>query len=338
MSARRTAPTTELGAGEQVFELLRPRLLAALERAPLFGALSRAERKSVAGLAELRRYEDGVAVVRAGERGTAFYVVLEGEALVRTAEGGERHLRAGDHFGELSLLDDAPRSASVSAHGPLTTARITRRGFSRLLREDPSLAAGLLPGLVLVVRDLERLETRRAPDLGRISPETTAGDRGETSAAPLPGGETMPSDAPPALLRRVALFAELPERHLRRVARLTTVQRYADGSTLVVAGAKGDSMHVILGGGARVRTPGGAAHELEAGDCFGELALLDGGPRSATVVARGELTTARIRRVEFRRILHDEPAVAQGLLRGLVTMVRDLQQAMGGTTADEGLE
>jgi CRP-like cAMP-binding protein len=67
------------------------------------------------------------------------------------------------------------------------------------------------------------------------------------------------------------------------------------------------------------------------GDCFGELALLDGGPRSASIVASGELTTARIRRLDFRRVLHDDPVLARGLLNGLVRTVRDMQQATGKT-------
>ncbi|MBE0528286.1 MAG: cyclic nucleotide-binding domain-containing protein, partial [Thermoleophilia bacterium] len=75
--------------------------------------------------------------------------------------------------------------------------------------------------------------------------------------------------------------------------------------------------------------PSGHSRELGADDCFGELALIDGAPRSATVSAIGELTTAKIMRSDFQKLLKAEPAVAIGLLDGLVGIVRDLQHAVG---------
>ena len=99
------------------------------------------------------------------------------------------------------------------------------------------------------------------------------------------------------LLRHVGVFEALNEQHLRRVAKLFTIERYADGDTVVLAGARGDSLHIVLNGRARVRTPGGHTRALGADDCFGELALIDGAPRSATVTAVGELTTAKLTQV-----------------------------------------
>jgi CRP/FNR family transcriptional regulator len=85
-------------------------------------------------------------------------------------------------------------------------------------------------------------------------------------------------------------------------------------------------MHIILDGRARVRTPSGHTAVLGEDDCFGELALIDGAPRSATVTAVGELTTAMVTRKEFQKLLKSEPEVAIGLLDGLVRTIRDLQQ------------
>jgi len=332
----RPAAMTELGAGEPVVELLHPRLLAVLERTPLFHALSRRHRRKVAQLAEFRRYEDGATIVRAGERGVAFYVVLDGEARVVTPDGLERRLTVGDCFGELSLLDGAPRAATVSAAGALTTARIARFDFSRLLREEPTLAVGLLPGLVLVVRDLLPADRQRVADLGRLRPSRSRGGEGDTAAEAV---ATVLDERTALgwrlLLGHVALFEELPERHLRRIARLATIERYADGSTVILAGAKGDSFHVILDGRARVRTPSGRTRTLEANESFGELALLDGAPRSATVVAVGQLTTAQIRRADFQRILRDEPTMAVGLSKSLVRTIRNMQQATRTSPAEE---
>ena len=92
-------------------------------------------------------------------------------------------------------------------------------------------------------------------------------------------------------------------------------------------GARGDAFYVVLDGQARVETPAGHAHALEPGDFFGELALLDGAPRSATVTASGELTTLRIGQSAFAKMLREEPTIGVGLAKGLATIARDLRSA-----------
>lgn len=324
---RRVLRTTELGGGEPVVELLHPRLLAALERSPLFHALSRRDRRKVARLAEFRSYGNGVIVVRAGQPGVALYVVLDGKAHAVPTRGQEVDLTTGDSFGELSLLDGAPRSATVSAAGTLTAARVARLDFSRLLKEEPAVAVGLLPGLVLIARDLLRTDAQSIPDVARLDPSRhgrTPRDTASKAAAAVL--EERTALAWRRMLAHVDLFTELPERHMRRLARLATIERHVDGATVVVAGAEGDSIHVILDGRARVRTPSGHTRTLEVGESFGELALLDGAPRSATVVAFGALTTARLRRADFQKALRDDPAMAVGLAKSLMLTIRDMQQ------------
>ena len=102
---------------------------------------------------------------------------------------------------------------------------------------------------------------------------------------------------------------------------------FTQGSQVVRAGARGDACYVILDGGAQVETPAGHTHKLSEGDYFGELALLDGAPRAATVSAIGSLRTARISRAAFLKLLKDEPAIGVGLAHGRVAIVRDLQEA-----------
>jgi CRP-like cAMP-binding protein len=130
------------------------RLLAETD-IPLFRGLSKRHLRRVARLAELRLSVGSKPVVLAGSRGDAFYIILDGSAEVRLADGSTVPLRPGDYFGELALLDGAPRAATVSAVGELTTARIARSAFLKLLREEPAIAVGLLPGLVGIVRELQ---------------------------------------------------------------------------------------------------------------------------------------------------------------------------------------
>jgi len=188
------------------------------------------------------------------------------------------------------------------------------------------LAVALLPGLALVARDLLRIDAQHIPDQGRVGERREGGD--ETSAE-AEGQALEGRDALSWLmvLRHVGVFEALPERQLHSLAKFVTVERFADGATVVVAGARGDSLHIILNGRARIRTPSGHSRALGADDCFGELALIDGAPRAATVSAVGELTTAKITRADFQKLLKADPEMAIGLLDGMLAILRDMQAA-----------
>ena len=325
MTSQPTPGPAEREAGQPVEGVLRSRQLETLERTPLFQALPRRHRKRVADLAELRRYSDGAAIVRAGEPGDSLHIVLEGEPQVVTRDGREHRFAPGDHFGELSLIDGAPRAATVTAVGEVTTGRVSRTDFQRVLCEEPTLAVALLPGLALVARDLLRIDAQNIPDHGRVGEWREGGSEvpSEADGRALEGRDAL---SWLMVLRHVGVFEALPERQLHSLAKFVTVERYMDGATVVVAGARGDSLHVILNGRARVRTPGGHSRALGADDCFGELALIDGAPRSATVSAVGDLTTAKIMRADFQKLLKADPEIAVGLLSGMLAIVRDLQQ------------
>ena len=75
--------------------------------------------------------------------------------------------RRGDHFGELALLDGAPRSATITATGSIATAKIRRNDFLALLKEEPAIGVGLAHGLVAIVRELQEAEGRKN---GRVRP------------------------------------------------------------------------------------------------------------------------------------------------------------------------
>jgi CRP-like cAMP-binding protein len=123
-------------------------------------------------------------------------------------------------------------------------------------------------------------------------------------------------------LEEVPLFEGLPKRHVRRVAKLARVRRFAPGTTLVRAGDSGRSFFVLLDGTAKVVRSGGRARRLGSGDYFGEMSLLDGAPRSADVVAEGEVLALTIDRGGFSKLLSAEPTLALTLLRTLAARVR----------------
>jgi CRP-like cAMP-binding protein len=143
------------GSREVAGTPLHPGWLPVLERVPLFQALSKRHLKRVGHLAEMKRFKKGAVIVKAGAKGDSFFVILDGGAEVTTLKGKTKKLEEGDYFGELALLDGAPRAATVTATGVLTTARIGRPAFQKLLKEDPAVGVGLAHGLVAIVRELQ---------------------------------------------------------------------------------------------------------------------------------------------------------------------------------------
>lgn len=129
-----------------------------------------------------------------------------------------------------------------------------------------------------------------------------------------------------SVLAEVPLFAHVPARSIKKIAAVGTIVRFEAGSPVVRAGQTGDSFYVVLDGkGSVVRPRKLPPVPIRAGAYFGEMALLDGEPRSATVVADTELTCLRLGRTAFAKILRSEPSVSEALLRVLAGRVRDLQ-------------
>jgi CRP/FNR family transcriptional regulator len=122
-----------------------------LGRVPLFDGLSRALLGRVAALTEEITYNAGRVIVEKDTPGRAFYVIVDGRARVVKGQivtaRREAELGPGDFFGELALLDGERRAATVIATTDLTTIRIERTDFRRLLREEPELALKLLEGM-----------------------------------------------------------------------------------------------------------------------------------------------------------------------------------------------
>jgi CPA1 family monovalent cation:H+ antiporter len=129
--------------------------LADLAAVSLFYGLPKRHQRRIAKLARVRRFTPGSMMVRAGDPGKSFCVLLGGSA--RVVRAGRRSLRLGrgDYFGEMALLDDAPRSADVVADSDVLALTIERPGFLKLLRDDPLIAQSLLRTLAARLREAE---------------------------------------------------------------------------------------------------------------------------------------------------------------------------------------
>jgi CRP/FNR family transcriptional regulator, cyclic AMP receptor protein len=131
-------------------------LMTVLGAVPLFEDLSKKQLRKVADLAEVARFMAGATLVKQGEIGDSFYVVLTGHAKVIANGRTVNRLLPGDHFGEISLLDGGPRTASVVAETEMTLVIVLQRHFLAMLTKDPEITLCLLEGMARTVRRLDR--------------------------------------------------------------------------------------------------------------------------------------------------------------------------------------
>jgi CRP/FNR family transcriptional regulator, cyclic AMP receptor protein len=126
---------------------------------PLFEGLSKKELAQVNRLGKVVETDAGATLVEEGSHGVGFHVILEGTATV-SVEGEQRAvLKAKDFFGELSLLDNGPRSATVTAETPLRTLWLDSYDFLGLVDRNPAIARKLLVEVARRLRQLERSHT-----------------------------------------------------------------------------------------------------------------------------------------------------------------------------------
>ena len=142
---------------------------------PLLRSLGARQLSRLAKLATRRSYRSGAVIVREGDTSMSFYVVLSGAVRIeRASEGGAvvplAEAGPAGFFGEMGLIDDQPRSATVVATEPTECALLTKWDFESELRHNPEIALALLPVLSQRLRDLQERLARTEPATGQGRP------------------------------------------------------------------------------------------------------------------------------------------------------------------------
>jgi len=259
--------------------------LALLGRVELFRVLDEEQRRELAGRMEEVVFSAGAFIVEEGTRDNCLYLLDSGGAEVRvTVEGSNitkpvARLEAGDFFGEMALLTGEPRRASVIAHLPVRCFRLRREDFDALVRARPEL-----------IDDLAGILARRLVELRAVREE------------------------------KFSLFDSIPEAEREALVACMEELTFGPGETIVREGARDEWMGILIRGEAEVRVAeeGGRVSRrvatLQGGDFFGEMSLLSGEPRAATIVARTPIHAYRLDREVFEdRYLREFPHMRERL-------------------------
>ena len=249
----------------------------------------------------------GEVLLREGDRGDALYVVIDGALGVTQASAGGAvvlgEVRRGEHVGELALLENAPRTATVAATTATRVLEVTRQGFDACVREFP-----------LATATLTRLsEYRRAwAGVRRVRPSTL---------------EVV------AMLAKV--FPEVPSQQLAAFADEVEWVTVPTGAVLFRQGEAGDALYFVVRGGLDVVAQRDDGQDVRLGDVgpgepVGEMALLSNEPRMATARANADSELIKLSRSGFEALVSAHPAAMALFAR---TMATRLSKAARGRSA-----
>ena len=132
---------------------------------------------------------------------------------------------------------------------------------------------------------------------------------------------------PEALLAQIDLFSGLSGREMKKLVRATKEVDHPAGHEVASEGRGAFGFHLILSGDATVTKNAEVIRELHPGDYFGEISMIDGKPRSATVTAGDGLKTLVLTHYAFQELIEEEPAFARGLLTLLCARLRAAEEA-----------
>ncbi len=128
-------------------------------------------------------------------------------------------------------------------------------------------------------------------------------------------------------LKRVPLFKGMSDKALGRVAQIAKEVSHPAGKTVLEEDRSAVGFHLILSGEAQATQAGSVVSTMGPGDYFGEMSLIDGKPRSASVVAKGDLRTLAIPAWNFDRLLDENPEMMRALLVTLSERIRHFRDA-----------
>jgi CRP/FNR family transcriptional regulator/CRP/FNR family cyclic AMP-dependent transcriptional regulator len=146
-----------IGRMFETYRVGRDEKIKHLERVPIFEDCSMKQLRRIADISTIVEVPERTVLCRAGEAGEEFFVLIDGTALVTLSPQRRGRISPGEFFGEMSLLDGEPRSATVKAETDLRLLVIDRSHFWALLREVPELTERILVTLSKRVRNTQRM-------------------------------------------------------------------------------------------------------------------------------------------------------------------------------------
>ncbi|WP_166245118.1 peptidase domain-containing ABC transporter [Paenibacillus turpanensis] len=254
-------------------------LIPYLDRVPLFDVFTEAEKELLARQMQREAFELGQTIVGSDVGVDAFFIIVSGNArkIGKSASGKETNLgllQPGEHFGEQALFND-----SVERQPPFTIRASTPLEVLRIRREQFMEMAAQHPAIEKYFRDF------------------------------------ISSDIMRSFLKNNTVLTHVDHSAIRSLLDRLEVRTYSPEEYLVREGDVGDAFYIVKSGTAAVERGAEATivNRLVAGDFFGELALLTGGPRKASVRASEAVEVFRLSKTDFDELVQNYPVILESI-------------------------
>jgi len=299
------------------------RTVRSLRRVELFSALPGGVLATIAGELVSLRASAGTAIFHEGDAGDSFYVLLEGKLSVDSGGKIVATLGPGDCFGEMAVLDRELRSATILVDEDSELYRLDSSAFFDLIGER----IGIARGIIRILCRRWRMSLASLDDAATGTPLFTANAHLAEQTPPVSLAATADASDSTLLkrmlvLKGIDLFSGLSGEDLFLLASVVDELYFRRGETIVVEGDPGDAIYGVSDGVVSVRRGKREIEQLGAGAYFGEMSLLDGEPRSASVVAALDTAVLRLGQEDFYALLADRIEITLPIFAELIHRLR----------------
>jgi CRP-like cAMP-binding protein/ATP/ADP translocase len=292
-----------------------------LKGVPLLKSIPAYQLMAHADIVEWVSKKEGQDLFAQGDQGDACYVVDQGEIVVIVDGKEVARLGPGECVGEMALIERQPRSATVKLATDARFLKIGTQGFTRLLDSQPTIARSLLATFDKRIRLAQAGRDVESPIEKQGLLTTHSGVVSRLSAPDLQ--QLIPVIS---FLCQVDMFVDLPMPSLTRLAGIVQEVSYQAGETLFEQGDGGDSLYLVCSGKVDVIVDSNTVATLAKKACIGEMALIGGCLRSATIKVSKDSRMLRLWSEDFNQLLATEPDVSMTLLKTLSARLRRISK------------
>lgn len=306
-----------------------------LKKISLFQGVPRAELAALADTLQPVTAAAGDVIIREGEPGDCLYMIESGKVGVFKGETRVHELRSEEYFGEMAVLTQGARTATIAAEEGVRLWKLDSDVFYDRMIDRPSMAVEMMKLLSRRIRDALGAAGAGAAGAAIAAPvplhavtavSSSADEANREAAAAREHLDAAAAEAPAGnatlvrrvlVLQQVPLFQHLSTEGFLDLAQLVQEEAYGPGKTICKTGEYGDTLYAVVEGVVGVRRDGRQIANLGKGEYFGEMAIIDSGPRSADCVAVSQASLLALRKEQLQAFCFRDAQVLRGMMRVL---------------------
>ncbi|SFM23434.1 ATP/ADP translocase [Paenibacillus sp. 1_12] len=316
---RANAAEKELSYESLADQIERVRLL---HNVTLFHGLAGRDLSTIALRLKKVSLVQGRDIIREGEPGDSLFIIHEGQAGVYVNGQQVSRLKAGDCFGEMAVLTQGLRTATIRAETDIELWELDSTALYEMMFDRTSIAIEMMKLLSRRLRTKLERGKKDSSDLNAVQEIAAVNDG--------PASDVLNQDKDAVILRRILvlqkinLFAHLSQDDFIRLAQISEEVTYGPGEAICKTGDFGDTMYGIIEGNVRVHNGSETFAMLGVGDCFGEMAVIDSGPRSADCTSTDHTLLLELQQDQVFNFCFQNMDVLRGMMRVLAERIKGM--------------